>query len=74
MTDQASSAKKINPPVKYLLYGVLFGLLFPVVSIIWMLIISRATLNLAGIGQIHSQQHLIWVIDSRGAPVTGYAP
>jgi GAF domain-containing protein len=67
MTDQASTAKQINPPLKYLLYGVLFGLLFPVVSIIWMLIINRAALNLAAIGQIHSQQPLLWVIDS--API-----
>jgi GAF domain-containing protein len=67
MTDQGYPAKKMNPPLRYLLYGVLFGLLFPVISITWMLLQSRTAWTLAGIGEIHSQQPLLWVIDS--API-----
>jgi GAF domain-containing protein len=67
MIDQTTPAKKINPAARYLLFGVLFGLLFPVVSMIWMLVQSRTAWTLAGIGQIHSQQPLLWVIDS--API-----
>jgi GAF domain-containing protein len=67
MTDQAIPAMKINPPVKYMLFGVLFGLLFPIVSIGWILVQTRMALTLAEIGQIHLNQPLLWVIDT--APV-----
>jgi GAF domain-containing protein len=64
MTDHASPAGKLSPPVKYLLLGVLFGLLFPVVSIGWMLAQTRAAPTLAGVGQLHYAQPLLWVIDT----------
>ena len=67
MTDQATSMLKNNAPVKYMLYGVSFGLLFPLLSIALLLVQTRTALTLTGIAQIHSSQPLLWVIDS--APV-----
>ena len=67
MTDQATSVIKNNALVKYLLYGVSFGLLFPLLSIALLLVQTRTALTLEGIAQIHSSQPLLWVIDS--APV-----
>jgi GAF domain-containing protein len=67
MTDQAISMLKNNAPVKYMLYGVSFGLLFPLLSVALLLVQTRTALTLTGIAQIHSSQPLLWVIDS--APV-----
>jgi GAF domain-containing protein len=67
MIDQATPIFKNNAAVKYLLYGVFFGLLFPILSMAWMLVQTRIALTLAGITQIHYNQPLLWVIDS--APV-----
>jgi GAF domain-containing protein len=67
MTAQAAPALKINPPVRYMLYGVLFGLLFPAVSIGWLMIQTRTGFTLFGIEQIHYNQPLLWVIDT--API-----
>jgi GAF domain-containing protein len=67
MTERATPMLKNNVAVKYLLYGVLFGLLFPMLSMTWLLVQSGTVLTLAGIAQIHANQPLLWVIDS--APV-----
>jgi GAF domain-containing protein len=67
MTNQAVPELKRNPTVQYVLYGVLFGLLFPVASIGWMLAQTRIALTLGGIARIHANQPLLWVIDS--API-----
>jgi GAF domain-containing protein len=67
MIDQATPIFKNNAAVKYLLYGVFFGLLFPILSMAWLLVQTRNALTLAGIAQIHSNQPLLWVIDS--API-----
>ncbi len=67
MTNQTSPAKNINSSLNYTLFGILFGLIFPVVSIGWTLVQTKTALTLSGIAQIHFEQPLLWVIDT--API-----
>lgn len=67
MIDQAPAVKKDNATRNYTLLGVLFGLLFPLVAIVWTLIQTRTPLSLTGIVQIHLNQPLLWMIDT--API-----
>lgn len=67
MTDQAPAVKKDNITRNYTLSGVLFGLIFPLVSMVWTLIQTRTPLSLTGIAQIHINQPLLWIIDT--API-----
>jgi GAF domain-containing protein len=67
MTDQAPAVKKNNTIRNYTLSGVLFGLIFPLVSIGWTLIRTKTSLSLPGIAQIHVDQPLLWIIET--API-----
>lgn len=67
MIEQATSTMKNNASLRYLLFGVSFGLLFPLFSIALLLAQNKTALTLTGIAYIHSSQPLLWVIDS--APV-----
>jgi GAF domain-containing protein len=67
MTNQTSPARDINTTINYTLLGILFGLLFPLVSIGWTLVQTKTALTLSGIAQIHFDQPLLWIIDT--API-----
>ena len=58
------SDKRINYTLRYVLFGVLFGFCFPILSTLAEMLLKGFPLTPAGIWQAQSTEPLLWIIDS----------